>query len=177
MRVRVCICKREKLCAFERERLREKSLCVSIKVMCLAKNFGLSTFLVFRHCPTFRGSKQVWYKTPVFKCPKILRNFPKILPKVKFETPVQKYTVIFENSENSGIILEMHLLIQKSRLNFRKFRHLRDVSHIRNVRHIRDIRHDAIDHHMHGYIGLMIQKYAQNCSCTHRGRDKWLFVF
>ena len=38
-----------------------------------------------------------------FECPKLSRNLPKFFLKIRFETPVQKYTVIFGIMENSGI--------------------------------------------------------------------------
>ena len=64
----------------------------------------------------------------------------------------------------------------------RNVRHKRNVRHIRDVRPIRDVRHIYASGHMKyiiicKYKGQMIQKYAQNCCSTHRGQDKWLFVF
>ena len=64
---------------------RRPSLCVvDTKAMRLPEIFGLSTF------PVFRSPKQVRYKDPSFESPKILRNLPKIFPKILTENKSRK---------------------------------------------------------------------------------------
>ena len=51
---------------------------VSIKAMRLSKNFGLSTFPVFRHCPTFDGRNWTERKQGF----RMSKNFAKPKPKL-----------------------------------------------------------------------------------------------
>ena len=75
-------------------------------------------------CPVFRRLKQVLYKTPVFECPKLSRNLPKILLNVQNcpELPgkcqkCQKYTGIFGNVST----------MLKITINFQNFWHIPSI--------------------------------------------------
>ena len=69
------------------------NLCVTTKAMRLPKNFAISgkSKVESRIVSTVEtGPKE----NRGFERPKLLRNLPKIFPKIRFETPVRKYTGI-----------------------------------------------------------------------------------
>ena len=81
-------------------------------------NFWLSRYFNIVRLSTVENISKIYRG---FERPKLSQNLPKIFPKIRFETPVRKYTVIFGIFENSGIFSLFSLFTGHLRLTWRSF--------------------------------------------------------